>query len=311
MNSEYAPILVATLNRYQHFKRCIESLANCPEAKSSDLYIALDYPPSEKYCEGYNEIVAFLESGIVGFKSVNVLKRKRNLGGRRNFAEARREIFREYDRVIISEDDNEFSRDFLNFINSGLELYKDRKDIFTICGYIYPLRLDTTGKDAFLHPIFSGWGFGIWREKFKDIKFDVDEAGRSLKNSKIRKKIKHRFLIKALEQIVKTGNITGDTLICLHQYKNNLYSVYPTNSRVRNHGHDGTGVNCVTDTHNSIYSNQEIVTNYKDVLNNKNLEVDPKMIRSIDRYFKYRSFNFYINNPAALIKRILNQRIDS
>lgn len=43
-----APILIPTLNRYEHLKRCVESLAKNKLAKESELVIGLDYPPFQQ-----------------------------------------------------------------------------------------------------------------------------------------------------------------------------------------------------------------------------------------------------------------------
>ncbi len=48
----YAPVLIPTLNRYEHFKRCLESLELCTGADKTDVYVGLDFPPSEKYHKG-------------------------------------------------------------------------------------------------------------------------------------------------------------------------------------------------------------------------------------------------------------------
>ena len=45
----YAPILIPTLCRAEHFIRCVESLKNNSWAKYTDVFIGLDYPPTEKY----------------------------------------------------------------------------------------------------------------------------------------------------------------------------------------------------------------------------------------------------------------------
>ena len=47
--SQYAPVLIPTLNRYEHLKQCLESLSKCSLAEHTEVYIALDFPPSEKY----------------------------------------------------------------------------------------------------------------------------------------------------------------------------------------------------------------------------------------------------------------------
>ena len=48
---EYAPITITTLNRYEHFVRCIQSLENNGLAKETELFISVDFPPSDKYKE--------------------------------------------------------------------------------------------------------------------------------------------------------------------------------------------------------------------------------------------------------------------
>ena len=56
----YAPVIIPTLNRYEHFKNCLESLEACVGADFTDVYVALDYPPSEKYVEGWKKIDIYL-----------------------------------------------------------------------------------------------------------------------------------------------------------------------------------------------------------------------------------------------------------
>ena len=41
----YAPVIIPTLSRFEHFKRCWESLENCTGADKTEVFVALDYPP--------------------------------------------------------------------------------------------------------------------------------------------------------------------------------------------------------------------------------------------------------------------------
>lgn len=43
----YSPVIIPTLNRYEHFRECLESLEHCVDADKTTVYIGLDYPPSE------------------------------------------------------------------------------------------------------------------------------------------------------------------------------------------------------------------------------------------------------------------------
>ena len=82
-NLNYAPILIPTLNRYEHLRRCVESLAKNKLAKESELVIGLDYPPQEKYQEGWEKIKEFLPT-ISGFGKVTILSADKNIGAVNN-----------------------------------------------------------------------------------------------------------------------------------------------------------------------------------------------------------------------------------
>lgn len=114
-----APVLICTLNRYVHFKRCVESLASCTHASETDLFIGFDYPAKSEHWEGYKLIKEYLPR-IFGFKSVNITEQITNVGRDENWFSMQRLVLDQYDRIIISEDDNEFSSNFLDFVNKGL-----------------------------------------------------------------------------------------------------------------------------------------------------------------------------------------------
>ena len=55
-----APVIIPTLNRYSHFKQCLDSLELCTLADKTIVYVALDFPPSEKYIDGWRKIDNYL-----------------------------------------------------------------------------------------------------------------------------------------------------------------------------------------------------------------------------------------------------------
>ena len=50
----FAPVIIPTLCRFEHFNRCIESLSKCTWAEYTEVYIGLDYPAKESHWGGYN-----------------------------------------------------------------------------------------------------------------------------------------------------------------------------------------------------------------------------------------------------------------
>lgn len=303
--NNFAPILIPTLNRYSHFKRCIETLSLCTHAHNTDLFIALDYPFKEGHWEGYNKITSFVDE-INGFKTVTVIKREVNFGVRENLINARKSIFKKYDRIITSEDDNVFSPDFLDFINKGLELYKDRKDILSISGYQYPVTLPKNYKqDVYLFGGFSAWGYGTWKDKWDSIDWNIDELRIFLNNKTLANKLLSKNLIKGLDRIVKTGEIAGDTYIVYYQNMNNMYSVFPIISRVRNNGHDGTGIHGGDDPKaRKIYLNQPMSDGTLKIYFPVDIMPDETVIHSLRRHFNPPLIRKILNNHDVLLKRI-------
>ena len=72
LEKKCAPVLIPTLNRKEHLERCINSLLRNSMAKETEVYISIDFPPTEKYESGYNEVVEYLKREIDGFKKVNL-----------------------------------------------------------------------------------------------------------------------------------------------------------------------------------------------------------------------------------------------
>lgn len=123
----YAPVLVPTLCRDQHFIRCIESLKKNIWAENTVIYIALDYPSNENHWSGYNKILNYLGGDFSEFSEFHVIKRNYNFGTLNNVADARNEILKKHDRFIYTDDDCEFSPNFLKYINLCLENMKMMK----------------------------------------------------------------------------------------------------------------------------------------------------------------------------------------
>lgn len=258
-----APILVTTYNRFEHFRRCIESLSKNVHASVSDLYIAIDYPSRDIDFKKNEEIVDYCNN-IKGFRSVEIIRRESNYGSHLNMKMAREYIFTKYDRIICSEDDNIFAESFLDFINNALSIYCERDDIFAICGYNYPVDLNSYEYDIYIHRSFCAWGFGIWRNKYYELDFNTNFFFEYYFNPvNILKTINifSNVFCQLVDDKYNNNYITGDTSICFHSVINNKFSIHPVMSMVKNTGHDGSGIHCGVDL-SGIFSNQRYESKY-------------------------------------------------
>ncbi len=243
----FAPVLIPTLNRYEHFRRCVESLSRCTHADKTELVIGLDYPPSEKYIEGWEKICSYV-STISGFAQVTILKREYNYGVQENVYDIRKYASKKYDRFIMTEDDNEFSPNFLDYINQGLEIYKDNPQVYAICGYNYPIDMSSYKYNYYFSHEFAAWGYGSWFEKQEKV-FKIIQSPKYVidfyKSYPLSVYLKNNFKLMSLATRIGDGFL-GDVYLTSYLHSRKAYSVFPKISKVRNWGHDGTGINCGT-----------------------------------------------------------------
>ncbi|MBR4648142.1 MAG: glycosyltransferase [Bacteroidales bacterium] len=244
-NTVYAPVMVTTICRFEKFKRCIESLANCTDADKTEIFIGVDYPAAEEHWEGYRKICEYLPS-IKGFKRINIFKRPENLGQSKNVKDLRNRIKENYDRYITTEDDNEFSPDFLQYMNQCLEKFKDDPKVFAICGYSYQEWENVGDYPYNAYPMegFCAWGVGNWFAKTE--KFTTfHSASEVIHNPKYVKQLfKKKMHITVHRMLFRYDKSGGDLRRRCYCALENKCSVFPAVSKVRNHGFDGEGANC-------------------------------------------------------------------
>ena len=265
----YAPVIIPTLCRFDHFKECMESLARNTWAKGTEIYIGLDYPARDAHQEGYDKICKYLDETSFPFAKVNVLKRESNYGVSKNVEDLRDTVRQKYDRFIFTEDDNVFSARFLEYIDTMLEKIKDKDDVFGVCGYSYPIDFTgskdntscTDGESFFVKTAFPAWGYGGFFHKRDKL---MSEYTHEFLINGIKKGVNHK-LIKSLGKIYGGWfvnracgkEITYDDIdVQLYQTLTGKMSIMPHKTLVKNMGWDGSGVNCRTGSYD--FSSQEL-----------------------------------------------------
>ncbi len=255
-----APVVIPTLNRYEHLRNCIESLAVNKYAKETDLYISVDYPPAKKYEEGYHKVLEYVKGDIKGFKSVKVFIQKDNLGPSENGRFLYGRVWEDTDRLIYTEDDNIFSPNYLEYMNSMLDKYEDDTEIFAINGYLWPVKLSKCD-GLFKTSLFSAWGCGLWKNRMEEYaKFRKENIADFLKDRNNRKAMKEwsyhvyknalyiandKYYLPIYRQNSSDGELRdSDFIVELYLYIKGKKTIIPFLSKVRNMGHDGTGENC-------------------------------------------------------------------
>ncbi len=246
----YAPIIIPTLNRANHLKELIASLQNNSYAKYTELFIGLDFPPSEKYQKGYDECCRFLDSEIDGFAKVNIIKRDENFGPSKNAKDLFKIVSKKYDRYIFLEDDNVVSKNFIEFMDKALEKYEEDDEILQICGYAYPFQSKSNYANVIRTPIANAWGYGTWFSKRAkmDAEISIDFFKKNLRN-----------IIKSCRAIIRNTSALGYVMDCIVKNEDvafgdhkrsvyysikSKYCISPIKTMVHNYGFDGSGEHC-------------------------------------------------------------------
>lgn len=306
----YAPIAITTLNRYDHFVRCIKSLQNNSQSEFTVLYISIDYPPLEKYVDGYNKIIDYLNKGIDGFKEVKIFKQEKNLGPIKNSLFLKKKVFELHDRAIFLEDDNELSPCFIEFCNKGLQLYENDKDIIALNGSSYVWCGEGfTDNDKELKEgennivkrqlLFHSWA--TWRETWYELynfckSYDLYYLGKDLlKMIRLHSKSRCFFYFYIHNVLGSKNNLPWydqdklfptDAVWDIYMMINNKYIIAPKVSLIRDWGVDGSGAN-----YTSEFSNKDTIINKKIDENNKfeyicndSLEIDTNEVKLHDKH---------------------------
>lgn len=260
----YAPVIITTLNRHEHFRQCLESLERCTDADKTNVYVALDFPPSDRYVEGWKKNDEYLKEKEThnGFRSLTVYRRETNyfFSGKGNGKVAIEDATVGIDRYVYSEDDNVFSPNFLVYMNKCLEKYKDDESVVAVCGYSYPVDWDVSdGATCFRQQInHSAWGTGYWKEKCR-VRNQFIYSGMMLRAlPDVINKRKYEKMIDAclmeyicaactpMKKACRLMWVATDMACRSYLAVKDKYAITPVQSLVRNLGFDGSGVYCQT-----------------------------------------------------------------
>lgn len=250
--TNYAPVIMPTLCRYDHFKQCIDSLSQCTWADKTEVFVALDYPTKDSHWDGYNKIKNYLETSSLGFKAIHLIVREKNygFGPEGNLEVLRSQVFEKYESLILTEDDNIFSPNFLVYINKGLTKFKDDQSVFAINGYrhFYPIK---SGTNSFIRQNVdvSAWGYGIWRNRFQNLPpCDYYAKNFSFKNFfRIKKHLGKNRALNYWSYYFKPFDSWFDSAYGIHSFLSDMNVIMPAEvSLVRNIGWDGSGEHCDT-----------------------------------------------------------------
>jgi len=164
LSDSRAPVLVIGFNRPDLLSASLEELSET----GRNVYIAIDGPRNISDQEAVNKsriIAKNFAANNYETQNTFLLFREKNLGCKVSVRSAIDWIFENETQAIILEDDIAFGQEFLATMDSWLNLFRERKDIFHLNGY-NPLPRNSEPDESYLSRYTHVWGWATWKDRW-------------------------------------------------------------------------------------------------------------------------------------------------
>lgn len=291
------PVLIFSYTRLDSLKKVLEKI-NKNKVNDTDLYIFSDGYKNENDKEKV-EIVReyiFKFKNKNNFKNVEIIVSETNKGVDRSIIEGVSLIIKKYGSVIVLEDDIVVSDTFVEYMNMCLNYYKNEDRVFSVGGYCPDIELHTN--NVFFFPRIESWGWGIWKDRWDSIDWDLNGFDEFSKSDKSIDAFNRGG--NDLFEILCAHKEAWDVRTCYTAFKKSAYTVYPPISLVQNIGFNGDGVHFKESTNKY---DTTIINGYMPMLIpfNINDEISKKMYN----FYSIPSYKYTLKKIKRKLKRIV------
>jgi hypothetical protein len=277
-----APIALFVYSRPKETQELINSLKNNRLAEDSSLFIFSDAPKNDEHAQLVSETRDLIKN-ISGFKSVEIFEATQNKGLARSVIDGVTQVIDEYGKIIVLEDDDLLSSDFLEYMNEALETYEDDASIWSVTAYSPPIQIDPEYKhDVYLSHRGCSWGWGTWKEKWHKHDWDLLDYNEFIHNASAKKKFQMggNDLLRMLELQYLKKMDSWAIRSCYSQFKYGMYTIYPVISKIKNIGFGENSTHCTS----SGTKYQTTLSEEKVIFTNQ-LELNDKILREFKKYY--------------------------
>lgn len=297
MQYPLAPICLFVYAREALTRKTVESLLANPLAARSELHIFCDGPRPGDECRV--QAVRDYVRSIRGFCRVVIHEQETNQGLSRSIISGVSEVLQAHERVIVLEDDLRLSSGFLQYMNQALQTYADELRVMSVSGYSFPIRHGRGQvQDAAFGLRASSWGWGIWRDRWQAIDWQVTGYHRFRWNPVQRWRFNRggsdlaRMLDRQMDGRIDSWAIR----LCFHQFSHGLLDVFPVRSLVENIGFGEGAQHCQDDVRGWT---TDLMTEVPQTFRlPAEVKTDPDVLR------QFRRFNSLTARAIRVLKRL-------
>ena len=180
-------------------------------------------------------------------KKKKIILRKTNYGWAKNITSGINYVLKNYEKIIVLEDDIVTSKFFLKYMNENLNFYKNNIKVASIHGYIYPMNKNKLDDNFFIKGA-DCWGWSTWRRSWKIFEKDTNKLIKKIKNKNLIQEFNfnnNKDYFKMLKKNLSNENVSWAVQWYASAFLQNMYTLYPKYTYVKNIGVDGSGKNTV------------------------------------------------------------------
>ena len=295
----FAPIALFVYNRPKHTARTITFLKQNELATESRLFIFSDGFKSAADQKDVLEVRELLKN-IEGFKSVEVIERKENMGLANSIIAGVNRLTKDYGQAIVFEDDLITSPHTLTYFNEALNLYRSNEKVMHIGAYMYNLK-DQDLPETFFYRAATSWGWATWDRAWQHFEPNIDQLISQFDSRK-----KHAFSIegqmnfwKQMQDFKKGKNNSWAIRWYASIFLKGGLTLNPSQSLVNNIGHDGSGIHSgINDIYNVII-NPKPITSFPSVV-----EENPAAYSAVKEFLTGRKGSLWQRLKRFVIERL-------
>ena len=291
-----APIALFTFDRLNLLKKTINFLKKNSLATETDLIVFSDGPKSKKNFSDILAVRNFLKT-INGFKSISIIERDENFGLEKNILEGLDYIFKNFNKVIVMEDDITTSEFFLEFINDALLMYEPDKNVCQVSGYSFLEKYKSkfTLDELYFIKGADCLAWGTWKDRWISYTNDAVKLAKKIKEKKLIKIFNRGNSYNFYKMLKAKSKKRNSWAICWYaiNFLEEKYTLYPLKSLACHIGSDINATNYIASKNDPL-----IVNIYKNKIKVEKLEIFEKKQTQF-------AYNKYLNDSKGnLFERI-------
>jgi putative methyltransferase (TIGR04325 family) len=289
-----APIALFVYNRPWHTLQTLQALAKNALAKDAILYVFADGAKTDATPEQLKKITetrAIIRKQVWA-KQVHIFEKDTNAGLANSIIAGVNQVLEKHDTIIVLEDDILVSPYFLQYMNDGLEMYKEEKKVASIHGYNYPIE-NYQLPDTFFVKGADCWGWATWADRWKVFEKDATKLMHALVSSNLVNEfdIDGTYSYAAMLQDQIDGKVDSWAIRWYASaFLQNMFTLYPKRSLIYNIGIDNSGT----------HSGSIDVVNNTNWNNNTAVKVEKQVVTN-NEFALYRWKEYFSENKKEVV----------